>query len=89
MFVQPFSSIKTKAADATAKATIAATDTTIGGKSRSAVEVYAVSDLFVGGSDVTADNGIPLKTGESKVFPVFNYDSVYIIGGKAIIADYY
>lgn len=72
-------------------ATPAATKYTLARTSgRFAVEIQAKSGTaYVGGSDVTSENGIAIKEGESRVFPVNNSKAIYVIGTTVTIADFY
>lgn len=47
--------------------------------------------VYIGGSDVTADNGIPLAAGEKITIPVMttNHDQVYATGGSVVIAEWF
>ena len=50
------------------------------------------ADVYIGGSDVTAKTGIPIKAGESKVIPVnqTSVDNLYIVGsGTVILGEYF
>lgn len=71
----------------------AVTDKTRSGinSGRFAVEIQASgSDCYIGGEDVTEENGYKITDGQSKFFLVNRPDAVYVTGtGKAIIVDYY
>ena len=45
--------------------------------------------VYVGGKDVTADTGILIPAGEYRVFPVNNAMSLYVVGGKCVVADFF
>lgn len=51
------------------------------------------ADVYIGGSDVTTNTGIPIKAGTSKIIPVSHYssiDNLYIVGsGKVVIGEYF
>lgn len=72
-------------------ATPAATKHTLSNNvDRIAVEIQAKGGTaYVGGSDVTSDNGIAIKDGESRIFPVNSAYAVYVTGATVTIADYY
>lgn len=92
MFIGRIGRIETEALTLSGAAP-AATNKTVSGLAtgRFAVEIQASGgDVYVGSRDVTAENGILIKDGTSRVFTVNRPDAVYVTGsGKAVIADYY
>jgi hypothetical protein len=87
MFLQSITKTVTKALDAST-AIPAVADESVSGR-RHAVGIYATADVYVGGSDVTADTGIKIPAGESKVFPVNNSRALYVVGGTCVVADFF
>ncbi|MCD7811962.1 MAG: hypothetical protein LUG91_08990 [Ruminococcus sp.] len=61
-------------------------------RGRTAIGISAVSkDVYIGGEDVTASTGMPVKAGESIVIPVGS-DAVapfYVVGGSCIITEFF
>lgn len=68
----------------------AVTKRTAAGKARFAVEIQASGgDVYVGNKEVTSSNGLCIKDGESRVFPVNRNEAIYITGGPCVVVDYY
>lgn len=88
-FLRQIGWVKTEAITPAGTIPAATKYTLSNGGSRIAVEIQAVADVYVGGVDVSADNGLVIKAGTSRVFPVNRPDSLYITGGKVIVVDYY
>lgn len=75
-------STTTKTVGATASRIIRVTDTGAAGKDgRVTYEVYNASDatVYMGGSDVTTDNGMPLPSGGSRTLALALYGEAYAI----------
>jgi hypothetical protein len=49
------------------------------------------STVYVGGADVTKDNGMPLAAGQVLTIPVASdrTDQVYVIGGTVILTEWF
>ena len=62
---------------------------------RIALEIVNVDDenaCYVGDSTVTSSTGIPIKAGESRIFPVLigSGDKIYGVGdGDVVVAEYF
>lgn len=70
----------------------AATEATRAGKSgRFAVEIQATGgDAYIGNETVSSGDGLLIKEGTSRVFPVNRIDAIYVVSSGAVtIADYY
>lgn len=89
-FIRPIGSVNGEAITPSGVQPAVTKNTTNRGLSRIAVEIQASGGtVYVGGPDVTAEEGLAIKDGESRVFPTTSYYSLYITGGKAIVVDYY
>lgn len=60
---------------------------------RHTVEVFnnGASQVFIGGSDVTVDNGIPLGAGAVRAFPVDDKHALYVVAEQdttVVLAEY-
>ncbi len=94
-FNAPVSRVRTAVIDASGGATLLAGEAVASCKenSRHTLTVANKGDatVYIGGSDVTADNGIPLAAGEKMTIPVMttNYDQVYACGGSVVIAEWF
>lgn len=84
MFLLTVSRMVTKALTATKAVPAAAGEST---DKRNAVVIYAVTDVYYGGEDVTASTGIKIPAGEREIIPVNNRRSVYVVGGNCVVAD--
>lgn len=59
-------------------------------RGRFAVEIQASGgDVYVGNKDVTASNGLLIKDGTSRCFPVNRNEALYVTGGPCVVVDYY
>lgn len=60
-------------------------------RGRHAVEVTAVSKVYIGDSEVTSSTGRPIAVGESFLIPVEDYVNkpFYIVGGNCILTEYF
>lgn len=49
------------------------------------------STVYVGGKDVTKDNGMPIASGESFTIPVASdrCDNIYVVGGSVILTEWF
>ena len=93
-FLKPVKDILACTVDGTSAATLlASVDVASGLRSgRHAVEVINSGDapVYVGGSDeVTAQNGMPVAAGESKLLPVYPNTKLYVTGGSVTLVEYF
>lgn len=94
-FNAPVSRVLTSVIDASGGAKLAASDavTSRQQNSRHTLTIANTGDatVYIGGSDVSADNGIPLAAGEKITIPVMttNGDQVYVNGGSVTIAEWF
>lgn len=61
-------------------------------RGRNAIGISATeSDVYIGGKDVTAETGMPIKAGTSIVIPVGSdvADPVYVVGGSCVITEFF
>lgn len=45
--------------------------------------------VYIGGSDVTESNGMPIKGGTSRVLPVYSNTELYVTGGSVTLIEYF
>lgn len=86
MFLYDVTRTVTKKVDASSAIPAVADDTQSG---RHTVWIYALDDVYVGGVDVSAENGIKIPAGNNAVFPVNNRKALYVVGGSCVIADFF
>ena len=98
MFLRSFSQIRTEKITLSSTAVPLATQKTLENDrdaGRVALEICNIDDseaCYVGDSTVTTTTGIPIKAGESRVYPVQigSGDKIYGVGdGDVIIAEYF
>ena len=98
MFLRSFSQIRTEKITLSSTAQPLATAKTLENDrdaGRIALEIVNIDDsnaCYVGDSTVSSTTGIPIKAGESRVFPVQigSGDKIYGVGdGDVIIAEYF
>ena len=95
MFVKDFGVVRTEKLTLGGSAVPAASEYTKTHQfsGRIALEVNNVEGggtVYVGGADVTEENGVPVKAGEYRVFPVQPTGTVYVTGsGEVRIAEYF
>ena len=93
MFNRPVSMVKTTKLTAT-NATLAASPAVVarqlGGRHTISLAASG-STVYVGGSDVTKDNGLPLEAGQVLTIPVSTdrVDQIYVIGGTVILTEWF
>lgn len=89
-FIRAFGRVRTETVAPSGSVPAATTYTLSNESSRVAVEIQAKGGTaYVGGPDVTSENGIAIKDGESRVFPVNRAYGLYVTGATVTIADYY
>lgn len=91
-FKKQVSSVLTTAINASS-VTPAASEKVLDGsrRGRHAVEITAVSKVYIGDANVTSSNGRPIAAGESVLIPVMEYVNkpFYIVGGNCILTEYF
>ncbi len=93
MFNRPVSMVKTTKLTAT-NATLAASPEVMGKQysGRHTISLAASgSTVYIGGADVTKDNGLPLAAGQIMTIPVSSdrTDQIYVVGGTVILTEYF
>ncbi len=92
-FLKPVKDVLTCTVNGASSATLlASVDVASGLRSgRHAIEVINGGDapVYVGGSNVTALNGMPVAAGESKLLPVYSNTKLYVNGGSVTLVEYF
>ena len=94
-FNAPVSRVTTCVVDASGGATLLASEEVKARQmnSRHTLTVANTGDatVYIGGKDVTAEDGLPLAAGEKITIPVMttNADQIYAIGGSVTIAEWF
>lgn len=86
MFLNNVTRTVTKKVDASSAVPAIADETCNG---RHTVWIYALDDVYIGGKDVTSDNGVKVSAGSHAIFPVNNRNAIYVVGGSCVIADFF
>ena len=94
MFLFPVSRVKTTVVKAATTRKVCASPEVLGGleRGRHAISISADdTDIYVGGDDVTATNGVVVKQGTTMVIPTdrLNVSTVYAIGGTFRLGEYF
>jgi hypothetical protein len=94
-FNAPVSRVVTSVVDASGGAKVAASDA-VNSRQQNSRHTLTIantgnSTVYFGGSDVSAENGIPLAAGEKITIPVMttNADQIYVTGGSVTIAEWF
>lgn len=93
MFNRPVSRVKTSVLDATS-AVAAASDSVLARQEngRHTVSITAKGGtVYIGGADVSAENGMPVEDGATVTIPVESTttDNLYVVGGSVILTEYF
>lgn len=95
MILRPVSKVKSTKISATSTRKVAASADVLSklvlGRHAITIINNGENVIYVGGSDVTTTNGMPLAVGETATIPVDSdaVDAIYVVGGAAYILEYF